>query len=237
MLNFFRPFLSQLRDKWREVPVNEGRVFSRELLAMDEASFLRTWQDNDASPERRWYREHYAPLVKDKDVLDLGCGFSVDGIHFLRSGARVTFADIVQDNLAATRRVAEHFGLPAEYYYIDDIKRFRLPREYDFIFAIGSLHNAPFALAQKEVAAVSKFLRPGGLFLLFTYPKERYDQSGARNFREFGRKTDGERTPWCEWYDDEKIRRLFGAGFELRWSRIFGRRDQPDFNWFEVRKR
>ena len=193
---FFRSFLSRTRDKWREIPVNERRVFSSDLLKMDEESLLRVWRENDATPERQWYREHYGPLVKDKDVLDLGCGFSTDGMHFLRSGARVTFADIVQDNLAATRRVAEQFKLPAEYYFIDDIKHFHLPHDFDFIFAIGSLHNAPFELARKEVAAVSEFLRPGGKFLLFAYPKERYDQSGARNFREFGRKTDGERTPW-----------------------------------------
>jgi len=236
MLSVFRPFVSRLREKWREIPVNEGRVYSKDLLSMDETELMAAWHDNYASPERQWYREHYTPLVKGKDVLDLGCGFSVDGMHFLREGARVTFADIVEDNLAVTRRVAEHFGLQADYYYIDDLMRFRLPHKYDFMFAIGSLHHSPFKLAQKEVAAVAQFLRPGGLFLLFTYPRERYERSGARDFREFGRNTDGKRTPWAEWYDDDKIRLLFGPSFELSWSKIFGRRGEPDFNWFEVRK-
>src|SRR5260221_11105568 len=139
MLNLFRPFLSRLRDKWREVPVNEGRVFSRDLLAMDQATLIRTWQDNDASPERRWYRERYAPQVKDKDVLDLGCGFSVDGIHFLRSGARVTFADIVEDNRAATRRGAVHFTLPAEHYFFADNQRCGMPHSYALDFALAAL--------------------------------------------------------------------------------------------------
>jgi SAM-dependent methyltransferase len=232
-----RSFLSHLREKWREVPTNDRRVFSAELLQMDEAACLDVWRENDATPARRWYREHYGPHVREKDVLDLGCGFSTDGIYFARQGARVTFADIVQDNLGATRRVAEHFGLMAEYYYVDNVKRFKLPHAYDFIFAIGSLHHCPFRLAQKEVRALSTFLRPGGLFLLFTYPKERYNLSGAKNFHEFGQKTDGERTPWAEWYDDEKIRALFGSGFDLRWSKTFGQGDEPDFNWFEVAKR
>lgn len=211
-------------------------MFSRDLLKLEDEPFLRAWQDNNSSHERQWYRDHYGSMVKGKDVLDLGCGFSVDGIHFAKCGARVTFADIVEDNLAVTRRVVAHFGLPAEYYYIDSVKRFRLPHDYDFIFAIGSLHHSPFALAQKEVAAVARFLRPGGLFLLFTYPKERFMLSGANDFGEFGRKTDGERTPWAEWYDDAKIRKLFGPGFELRWSKNFGCHDEPDFNWFEVAK-
>jgi SAM-dependent methyltransferase len=233
---FFRSFASRLRDKWREVPTHERRVFSRDLLAMDEAACLDVWRENDATPERQWYRRHYGPAVANKDVLDLGSGFSTDGIYFLRQGARLTFADIVQDNLSATRRVAEHFGLAAEYYYIDSLTRFRLPHAYDFIFAIGSLHHSPFRLAQKEVRAVSNFLRPGGLFSLLTYPKERYVSSGARDFHDFGQKTDGDRTPWAEWYDDDKIRALFGPGFELRWSKVFGRRDEADYNWFEVVK-
>jgi len=86
------------------------------------------------------------------------------------------------------------------------------------------------------VKAVSAFLRPGGLFLLLTYPWERYVSSGAKDFHEFGQKTDGERTPWAEWYDDDKIRALFGPGFELRWSKVFGRKGNPDYNWFEVVK-
>lgn len=234
LFNWF--FASKLREKWREVPTHERRVFSRELLEMDEAKCLDVWRENDATPERQWYREHYGPLVANKDVLDLGSGFSTDGMYFLRQGARVTFADIIEDNLAATRRVAEHFGLNAEYYYIDKLTRFRLPHTYDFIFAIGSLHHSPFALAKKEVKAVSEFLRPGGLFMLLTYPFERYVSSGAKDFHEFGQKTDGDRTPWAEWYDDDKIRALFGPGFELRWSKVFGRRDKPDYNWFELVK-
>ena len=93
MLNPFRPFLYRLRDKWQEIPVNNGRMFSRDLLKLEDEAFLRAWRDNNSSHGRQWYRDHYGPMVKNKDVLDLGCGFSVDGIHFAKCGARVTFAD------------------------------------------------------------------------------------------------------------------------------------------------
>ena len=44
---------------------------------------------------------------------------------------------------------------------------------------------------------------------------------------------DGERTPWVEWYDDDKVARLFGPDLSLNWSRNFGH-DGIEFNWFEL---
>ena len=45
--------------------------------------------------------------------------------------------------------------------------------------------------------------------------------------------TDGPRTPWAEWYDDDKVRALFGARFRLEWSRNLGHQG-IEFNWFEL---
>ena len=62
----------------------------------------------------------------------------------------------------------------------------------------------------------SRYARQRGLSLVTTlvlmlaYPRERYEALGATSFEDFGRRCDGERTPWVEWYDDDKVRRLFG---------------------------
>jgi hypothetical protein len=95
--------------------------------------------------------------------------------------------------------------------------------------------NAPFDFTQGQLKSMLTFLRPGGKALMLGYPKERYIQLGARSCEEFGKMTDGERTPWCEWYDDEKIRSLFGPDFSLNWSRNFGQ-DDIEFNWFDLTK-
>lgn len=234
-LNKDAVFLSQLREKWCEVPVGNTRALSRDLLSLNDSDFLSAWKENDVDA-RKWYQDRYGPEVIGKNVLDLGCGFSVDGIYFANCGAKVTFADIIPDNLDVTKRTARLFGIDAEFYLIDDVTRFNLPATYDYIFAIGSLHHSPFDLAKAEVEAVCKFLCNGGRFCFFSYPKERYDSSGAKDFADFGRMTDGDRTPWAEWYDDDKIKRLFGPEFTLVFSRNFGPHE-IEFNWFELVKR
>jgi hypothetical protein len=101
---------------------------------------------------------------------------------------------------------------------------------------MGSLHHAPFSVVRREVAALTQFLRPGGKAFMLAYPKERYLLSGRKSFRTFGKATDGERTPWAEWYDDAKAKALFGPSFELTFSKVFGRKEPIDFNWFELTK-
>ena len=233
---FQRPFIKRLRNKWREIPLGWGeRIFSADLLRLDDARFLEIWNAHNEARRPFWYREQYAEQVAGKNLLDLGCGFSTDGIYFIQRGARVTFADIVPDNLKATERAVKLLGLSANFYFIEDVERFAFEEPFDYIFALGSLHHAPFEMVKKEVSALEPFLKPGGHFLFFSYPLERFKETGARDFAEFGRMTDGKRTPWAEWYDDEKIKSLFAPAFTIIFSRNFGRQE-TDFNWFDLRK-
>src|SRR4051812_13584872 len=98
---------------------------------------------------------------------------------------------------------------------------------------MGSMHNAPFEFARREVNALLPFLNVGGRILMLAYPRERYEQLGAKSFAEFGQMTDGERTPWCEWYDPAKALELVGPGFRLEYTTIFGA-SPNEFNWFEL---
>jgi SAM-dependent methyltransferase len=231
-------FAQRLRDKWREVPGGVSRrVFASELLALSDAELLAVWErhrrETSAPEVRGWYQERYREVLRGKRVLDFGAGFSVDGIHFAEQGAALTFADIVEENLAVLKRITELKGLPGEFYFIDDFFSFNFPHRFDVMLFLGSIHNAPFEFARREVQAVLNFLEIGGMALVLAYPKERYVESGARSFEEFGRMTDGERTPWCEWYDDDKMMNLFGPRVDLRWSQNFGL-SKTDFNWFEL---
>jgi predicted nicotinamide N-methyase len=233
-------FAQLLREKWRELPAGRKlRMFSSELLALEDRELLDHWnlhfEENNRPELRGWYQQRYKDQLRDKRVLDFGAGFSVDGMFFAEHGAHVTFADIVEDNVAVLRRLATLKGIRAEFYFIDDLFRFAFSAPFDVILLIGSIHNMPFDLARKEVATLIEFLKPGGMVLMFAYPRERYIQSGAKDFEEFGRLTDGKRTPWCEWYDDEKVRALFGPALSLQWSRNFGV-DDTEFNWFELVK-
>jgi hypothetical protein len=233
-------FDRRLREKWREIPATrQDRTFSSDLLDISDQELLEYWdrcRAETCTPEvRGWYQERYAGRLSHADVADIGPGIGLDGIWFAQHGARVTFVDIVEDNLALLRRLCGLKGIDADFYFIDDFFNYRFAKTFDCFLCVGSLINAPFDFTKRQVAALTPFLRVGGIVLMLGYPRERFEDSGARDGAEFAVMTDGARTPWAEWYDDEKVRALFGPQFRLEWSRNFGHRP-IDFNWFELTK-
>jgi len=223
----WQAFIERSREKWREVPgTRQDRVFSADLLGWDDA----------ALPEvRGWFQALYRDRLAGLRVADVGPGLGVDGITFASHGARVTFVDIVADNIRLLQRLCRLKGVEADFYTATDVFDMHLPHEVDVLLFVGSLHNAPFEISRREAASLARWLVPGGLALMLAYPRERCEALGATSFEEFGRLCDGERTPWVEWYDDDKVRRLFGPDFELNWSRNFGD-EGIEFNWFELSK-
>jgi SAM-dependent methyltransferase len=212
--------LDRYREKWREAPRGsdtDGRVFSSDLLALPDEAFLAAW---DAMAARRyagelgWLGTIYGDSFRGRRVLELGSGLGFDGIRFAELGTAWTFADIVPDNLAVIRRVADLKRLTRLAFHLigDDLSFDALPADLDAIWVFGSLHHVPFEIARREALAALQHLKPTGRWMELVYPRERWLREGARPFDEWGRITDGERTPWVEWYDIEKVRRrLFPA--------------------------
>jgi predicted O-methyltransferase YrrM len=234
----FSLFSSKLREKWQEIPTTRyDRVFSSEMLNWPDDKLLSFWEESRQQttvPEvRGWYQHLYKDILKGSELADIGPGVGIDGIFFAEHGAKVTFVDIVEDNLKLIQRICQLKSITANFYYIDDFFKFHFENMFDVFMFIGSMHNAPFEFSQRQAQSMLPFLRKEGKIIMLAYPKERYDQMGAKDFVEFGQKTDGERTPWCEWYNDEKIKSLFGSDFRLNWSRNFGA-DNIEFNWFDL---
>src|SRR5260370_943261 len=94
-----------------------------------------------------------------------------------------------------------------------DARRFSgLSGDIDAVWANGSLHHIPFDEAREECAAILDRLKPGGRWIELAYPRERWVREGSPPFDQWGRLTDGERTPWAEWYDIEKLKLQLDAG-------------------------
>ncbi|MGQ9570068.1 MAG: radical SAM protein [Thermodesulfovibrionales bacterium] len=236
----YSSFISSLREKWREIPATrKERIFSKEMINWPDDKLLAFWeeckQQTTTLEVRGWYQDYYKDIFKGCELADIGPGIGIDGIFFAQNGASVTFVDIVKDNLKLIERICILKRIKANFYYIDDFFNYHFKNKFDVFMFIGSMHNAPFYFSQKQVRATIPFLRTGGKVVMLAYPKERYESLGAQDFTEFGRMTDGERTPWAEWYDNEKIKALFGPNFQLNWSRNFGK-DGIEFNWFDLTK-
>jgi len=230
----------QLRDKWREIPATrQERQYNSDLLQLSDRELLDYWETcriETSTPEvRGWFQTGYKERLSGVQVADIGPGVGVDGIWFAQHGAHVTFVDIVADNLALLQRLCTLKGIAADFYFIDNFFEYRFASPFDCFLCVGSLINAPFEFTQRQVRALSRHLRIGGLVLMLGYPRERFVALGARDGSEFGKMTDGARTPWAEWYDDDKVRELFGPAFRLESSRNFGS-DGIEFNWFELVK-
>ncbi len=211
--------LDKYRDKWREVPAGDdtdGRLYSSDLMKETDEAFLARWQDmadRRAAGAMSWFRPLYRDFFKDRRILEIGPGAGVDGMPMAELGAKWTFADIVPENLANLRRLAALKGVEAGFHQIgEDLSFDGLEPGFDAILVVGSIHHVPYEMTRREAMNALTLLRQGGRWIELVYPPDRWQREGRMPFDSWGRRTDGERTPWVEWYDMEKIRRRLRPG-------------------------
>jgi hypothetical protein len=233
-------WVRELNTKWHEIPITATeRGSSREATERPDADLLKWWNGLQAemldSLAYRWIIEVYRDFVRDKKILEVGPGNGVVGVTFAEAGARMTFADVVPSNLELIRRISALKSLSGEFLRIEQFNDpLKLADDYDAIFAIGSLHHAPSEVLKPEFDALASRLKTGGRFIALTYPKERWIADGSRPFTEFGKSTDGEATPWAEWYDlDKMLAQLAPQKFEPLMSFNYW---NDQLNWFDLRK-
>jgi len=238
--------LERLRRKWGEVPSGlKQRRRTEQLLELSDEDLLATWlaaRARDVTGEgfshRGWYHRLYGDVFRGKRIIDFGSEFGIDGISFAQMGADVTCVDIVPSNLAVIKRLCAILGVSnLRAFYEESVDALSgLPNDYDVVFAQGSLHAAPFPLVREEAQELLRHLRrDGGRWIQLAYPKERWEREGRQPFSKWGETTDGEGTPWGEWYDLAKILRLLEPSkFEVILAFNF-RND--DFNWFDLIRR
>jgi predicted O-methyltransferase YrrM len=231
-----------LRQKWGTIPSGLAeRTRSDVLLCLNDRELTDYWEGVRAEtsigagfPVRGWYHKLYADVFAGRRVLEIGSGMGIDGIHFIRNGASWYFADIVCSNLTLIKRILAAFDLPYEgMKWIEDLKSFdEIPADFDFIYCQGSLINVPFQFARAETLHIVSKLKLGGRWIELCYPKERWIRDGQLPPTAWGHVTDGESTPWMEWYDLDRLReRFYPVDITPVVSFNF---HQNDFNWFDL---
>ncbi len=230
-----------LRTKWSTVPAGlDNRRSSTDLLALPDSELKDLWlgvhreaTTGEGFAVRGWYQTLYRDVLKGKSVLDVGSGMGIDGVEFARRGARVTFVDIVESNLQVLKRLCQIFGAPdVRFVHLQNLASLNGLPEFDVIWCQGSMINAPFDFSARESAAIMRHLKPGGRWIELAYPRERWERDGRPAFSVWGTMTDGEGTPWMEWYDlDRLLKRLAPATFAPILALNF---HNDDFNWFDL---
>lgn len=219
--------------RWAIVAENDGVPFDRKLV-----DAKRFWEVAATFPPNKEevYPEHAIAHEFDKiqpgmQVLEYGCGGGSDTMSFLRRGARVYAADIVQANLQMTHRRAFEARLSGNLclVHLDQSDQILLADDsIDIASAHGVLHHIPTPLVERTIKEIYRVLKPGGVLysMLYTPALELHLTDKIMEFRAatpgltheeaFGWATDGKGCPFAEAYDEMKATATFGlCGFEL----------------------
>lgn len=109
-------------------------------------------------PEHRWIRGVLGDL-RDRTVLDLGCGAGEAAVWFAKQGARVTASDLSSRFLELVERVARLHGTVVQTHLADADHLGLRPASFDVVYAGNLLHHVDLDAALDRILEV---LKPGG---------------------------------------------------------------------------
>lgn len=130
-------------------------------------------------PEYQPSKNHLAMFfkdkeIKDKEILDCGCGTGIFAIIFAALGAKeVTGLDISPGSLATGLKLKKMLGLENIKFVEGDM--LQLPYEdetFDIIWAWGSVHHTENPL--KAIFEIDRILKKHGKLLLALYKKTKF---------------------------------------------------------------
>ena len=105
--------------------------------------------------------------LRDKDVLEIGCGTGVHARLLAEAGANVTAVDLTPTAVELTRKRLELHGLGAD---VREADAERLPfadASFDFVWSWGVIHHSEST--ERAVREIARVLRPGGTLALMVY--------------------------------------------------------------------
>jgi SAM-dependent methyltransferase len=143
------------------------RLFHDRQAAERADSFRRgradlRFADADFFDHETWVRPAVAALgdLRDRDVLDYGCGHGMAAVTFARAGGRVTAFDLSPGYAAEAAARAEANGVSVRC-LIADAEDLPFPdRSFDAVWGNAVLHHLDLSRAARELDRV---LRPSGV--------------------------------------------------------------------------
>jgi ubiquinone/menaquinone biosynthesis C-methylase UbiE/uncharacterized protein YbaR (Trm112 family) len=119
---------------------------------------------------------HEMPIseLKDKKVLEVGCGAGAHSSLFCKEGAKITSLDLTVDRVIATKKKLEIIDKSNSSFVLQGDAE-NLPFEdnfFDIVYSNGVLHHTPNT--QKSIEEVRRVLKPGGSAVIMLYAKHSY---------------------------------------------------------------
>jgi hypothetical protein len=217
--------LKKNKEKWKQLPTGNHRIHVSEILRYSDNKLLNFFFNQKILWDKieKWEIERYSKILAGKNVLEIGPGFGYHGIEMAKFVKKWTFADINRENLIIIKRLCELLNIKnVDFQYIENIFTHNYKETFSAFYAHGVLLNIPFDMAKKEFENIDNFLESKSFLMFLMYPRERWEAYGKPSFEEFGKLTDGEDTPWVEYYDFEKMKELLPKNYqiinEIKWG-------------------
>ena len=112
--------------------------------------------------------------LKDKKVLEVGCGAGGHSSLFCKEGAHITSLDLTLDRVVATKKKLDIIDQNKSSLVLQGDAE-NLPFEdnhFDIVYSNGVLHHTPNT--QKSIDEVRRVLKPGGVAVIMLYAKHSY---------------------------------------------------------------
>jgi SAM-dependent methyltransferase len=237
-------YVSLAKSYWKYVPSGEGKIDTGTLDNLSNHDFLAVWERSKRIRRQNLWEEehfiaHFAELFAGRKILSFGCGLAYSETEFLDRDSEVTFADIVDSNVNAVRRLCSlREYKKVNFRVLSGDPSENLGGPYDAVFAYGSLMHMPEENQSKVLSQFAKALTQNGYLILMLYTPEFVRSTGSVfDQREFARRSDPSvgtiDNPWSDWHDDAKLERL-ASDFLVVQKQAF---HEDRFIWYGLKKK
>lgn len=122
---------------------------------------------HDMNPLRLHYIMEHAGGLKNKAVIDVGCGGGILSESLAKSGANVSAIDLAKDALDVAKIHAEHAQLSVNYQLstVEDYAQLN-PAQFDVVCCLEMLEHVPDP--ESVVSACAALLKPNGIAFFST---------------------------------------------------------------------
>lgn len=129
----------------------------------------KTWQRNYNELLQRDLALFAVGDVKGKDVLDIGCGFGMYMLTFLKMGARsASGIDIDEGLIQRGREYMDKNNFDADFRVEDCTKLPHISNSFDIVFSGDVFEHITEGQKDKCIAEIYRVLRPGGIVVIKT---------------------------------------------------------------------
>lgn len=207
--------VEQVREYWDSHPLGLQYSIDPDLEVGSPEFFdhIRPWMNPYKFPWIMERIERESEILRDKHLLEVGCGMGFDSLEFLKRGVRVTAIDLTPTAVALARSLFAMAGVAAEEVRVDNTLELSFEDStFDAVWADGVLHAT--GDTPRAIREVHRVLVPGGRAIISHFYRR---PSWMYLLREYGganiENADAD-PPVNEFYTEQEVDAMF-EGFEI----------------------